>query len=249
MKTADGSIQQIDGPRIVSIMRCDLGQRFELNLEGREYSVWPYPPNPLTPEERKARGLDKPITFVSDKPTLRIEVTTSDSGERKEIFGRVARHVISTRKEVPLEGAHACPQESVTDAWYIDFDDQLSCDRKRLRRGNGKAYSHASGGNQPLDRTEFVSIGEPERGFALNSATTTKGSYTLQNGTRKETNSTNEMHITQFEEGPLDPSLFEIPSAFKKVDHIEHNLPALAFNQPNSLWQRFKTDVSNLFNW
>jgi hypothetical protein len=248
MKKADGSIQQIDGPSIVSITRCDLGQSFELNLDTREYSVAPYPPNSLTAEERKARGLDKPISFVSDKPTMRIETTTTDTGDRKELFGRMARHVVTTRKEIPLEGAHSGPQESVTDAWYIDFDEQPSCDRKWPTQ-SGKAYLHSSAGIQPVDRPEFVATGKPERGFALNSVTTTKGSYTLQNGTTKQTNSTMEMHVTQFEEGPLDPSIFEIPSTFKKVDHIEHNPPALAFNQPNSLWQRFKTNVSNLFNW
>jgi hypothetical protein len=248
VKQADGSIQQVDGPPIISITRCDLGQSFELNLDSREYSVTTYPPNPLTEQERKARGLDKPISFVSDKPTVRIETTTTDTGERKEIFGRTARHVVTTRKEIPLEGAHSGPQESVTDAWYIDFDEQLSCDRKWPTQGRGKAYLHASGSNQPVDRPEFVSIGEPERGFALNSVTTTKGRYLLQNGTTKETNSRAEMQVTQFEEGPLDPSLFQVPSTFNKVDHIERNPDVLPRNQPNGFWERVKTDISNLFN-
>ncbi len=119
-KNADGSLQPIYGPRLVAITRCDLQQSFELNLDTREYTSAPYPPKPFTQEELKARGLDTPVAYVSDKPTLRIEVTTTDTGERKEIFGHNARHVVMTRKQIPLEGSAAMPQESVTDGWYID---------------------------------------------------------------------------------------------------------------------------------
>ena len=90
----DGTLQQLYGPPLAAITRCDLGQSFELNLDTSEYISIPYPPKPLTPEEIKARGLT-PVTYASDKPTLRIEVTTADTGERKEIFGRMARHVIT----------------------------------------------------------------------------------------------------------------------------------------------------------
>src|SRR5208283_1606773 len=169
MKKADGSMQPVYGPHIASITRCDVGQTFELNLDTHEYASAPYPPKPFTPEELKARGLDKPVTYAADQPTVRVETTTTDTGERKEIFGRVARHVITTRKHTPLEGARSGPQESITDGWYI----------------------------------EFSAIGEPERGFALNSQTTIKGTYTLPGGTIKQMNSKMEMQVTQFDEGPL----------------------------------------------
>jgi len=72
--------------------------------------------------------------FQSTEPTLRIETTTVDTGERKEFFGHIARHFIITRKQIPLEGSHSEPQETLTDGWYIDLDPQVSCDRK-LSRG------------------------------------------------------------------------------------------------------------------
>ena len=75
------------GPRLAVIIRCDLGQEFELNLDAGEYQAAPYPPKPLSKAQAEALGL-KPLQFVaSDKPTLRIETTTLDTGERKEFFG------------------------------------------------------------------------------------------------------------------------------------------------------------------
>jgi hypothetical protein len=256
MNKGAGSIQPVYGPHIVSIVRCDLGQSFELNLDTREYSSGPYPPKALTKEQLKARGLDTPVTYVSDKTILRIEVTTTDTGERKEIFGHTARRVITTRRQIPLEGSASRPQESVTDAWYIDSNSnavdlhqRLSCDRKWPEGKQSHAYLHAGGGKQPIDRPEFITVGEPERGFALNSVTTTKSSYLLPDGTIKQMDSRMETQVIQFEEGPLDRALFEIPPGFKQVDHIEHNPPASAFARPpGDFWQRLKDGVAGLFS-
>jgi hypothetical protein len=253
-KKADGSLQPIYGPRLVAITRCDLGQTFELNLDTHEYTSAPYPPKPFTKEELKARGLDTPLTYASDKPTVRVGTTTTDTGERKEIFGRNARHVITTRKHTPLEGAHSGPQEIVTDAWYIDsksidLNQQLSCDRKWPEGKQGHAYSLTVGGKQPIDRPEFITVGEPEKGFALNSITTVKSTYTLPEGTTKYSESKIETQVTQFEVGPLDPALFEIPPGFKHVEHIERNpATSAALSQINDFWQRFKASVADLLN-
>jgi hypothetical protein len=249
VKKIDGSLQPVYGPHIVSITRCDVGQNFELNLDTREYTSAPYPPKAFTKEELKARGLDSSVTYASDKPTVRIETTTTDTGERKEIFRRAARRVITTRKHTPLEGARSGPQEMVTDAWYIDLSQRLSCDPKPPEGKQGHAYLGATSGKQPLDRPEFVTIGEPERGFALNSVMTVKSTFTPPEGAPKHYDSKIETHVTQLEEGPLDPALFEIPPRFKHVDHIERNPAASAFaSPPKNFWQRVRTSVAGLFN-
>jgi len=258
-----------EGPPLVAITRCDLGQMFELNLDTREYTSAPYPPKPFTKEQMEARGLPTTVKYVSDKPTLRIEVTTTDTGERKEMFGHIARHVLTTRKQIPLEGSHSAAQESVTDAWYIDakyidskpgdsklggsndidLHQRLSCDRPSPKGGKSHAYLQAAGRNQPVDRAEFASVGEPETGFALDSVTTTKSTYALPDGTRKQSDSKNEVRITQLDEGPLDPALFELPAGFKHVERIERN-PAMSAssNTIEDFWQRLKASVANLFS-
>ncbi|MFZ0564308.1 MAG: hypothetical protein WBD45_19640 [Terriglobales bacterium] len=255
-RKADGSLRPIFGPRIVSITRCDLGQSFELNLEVHEYTSGPYPPKPLTKEKMEKRGMRSRLTYISDKPTLRIETTTTDTGERKELFGQTARHVITTRKQTPIESSFSQAQESVTDAWYIDSTvpdsdidlyQRLSCDRKWTGK-KAHAYLHAGSGNRPMDRPEFVDIGEPETGFAVESVTTFKSVGTLPDGSEKQFDSKNEMRITELEKASFDPALFEIPEGFKLVERIERNPPQSVFlSSPKNFWQEAWRSVTNLF--
>jgi hypothetical protein len=108
----DGTSQRIYGPRTVTIVRPDLGKMFELNLDVSEYAESPWPPKkpqPLTKEQMAARGITMPPPAASTKPTFQIETTTRDTGERKEMFGYLARHVITTRRgkrlgESPIRG-------------------------------------------------------------------------------------------------------------------------------------------------
>jgi hypothetical protein len=213
-QNADGSRQWVSGPRLAAITRCDLGQFFELNLDAAEYVAAPYPPKPL------ATGLHEPERFQPGRPTLRIETTTTDTGERKEFFGHAARHVIITRKQIPLEGSQSQPQETVTDGSYIDLDLRVSCDRKL---SNGKRHGYAAAGKQRLERPEFVDIGEPETGFGVRLLTVSKGAYTLPNGTKRRADSRSETLVTELEQGPLDSALFEIPPHFRHVKQIERN--------------------------
>jgi hypothetical protein len=155
-KNADGSLRQVEKLGSVMILRCDLGQSFILNLEAREYTSAPYPRKRLTPEELAARGAKMPDGSQAMQPTLRLETTTVDTGERKEFFGRTARHVIITTKQTPLEGSHAEAQETVSDGWYIDFDRRLSCEPKPeaggMRSGFISVWAGKPGEKPPAER-------------------------------------------------------------------------------------------------
>jgi hypothetical protein len=208
------------GPRLAAIIRCDLGKIFELNLDAAEYVAAPYPPKPLTRAEMAARGfhLDVP---ASNEPTLRIETTTLDTGERKEFFGYIARHVVITRNQIPLQTSHSLMQELITDGWYTDpdFDLQLTCD-PHSNRGDA-AHAFVCSGNQPREIPEFVDIGGSERGFAVKHVLLSKCATPSPDGVCWERESKQKMVVTQLETGPLDPALFEIPAHFKLVEKIE----------------------------
>ncbi len=175
---SDGAKQVTYGPRLVLITRCDLGQIFELNLDDAQYVSTPYPPKPFTKKEIEARGLNRLNMSTSEKPTLRIETTTLDTGERKEISGHIARHIIMTRKQIPLEGSHSQPQDTVTDGWYIDFDQSLSCDRRPPKGTRAHSFGGVLvAGNQLMERPEFIDIGEAQTGFPLQQTMTSKTTY------------------------------------------------------------------------
>ena len=197
----------------------DLGEAFELNLDQREYDARPYPPKPLAKEELAKWGLRPAEVAPPSAATLRIEITTVDTGERKDFFGHAARRVVTTRKETPLEGSHSGAQESVTDGWYIDLDTRISCDLKWP--ANKKGFARLTIGNAAPERIEFVQTGDAETGFPVEWKATSKSEFALPDGTKSKTTSKNDMRIVEFVEGPPDPALFEVPAGFKKVALID----------------------------
>ncbi|HEX3375300.1 MAG TPA: hypothetical protein VHS29_00465 [Candidatus Acidoferrales bacterium] len=230
----DGSSQRIYGPRTVTIVRPDRAKMFELNLDASEYAESPWPPKkpqPLTKEQMAARGITMPPPAASTKPTFQIQTTTKDTGERKEIFGYLARHVITSRKEIPLEGSRRSPQETVTDAWYVDLDrwlyptiypQDLGDSKRPLRGGHAYVSVLSSRSQGPPEIPEFVDIGEPETGFAVQEIRTSWDSFTMPDGSTRKTEGESEK-VVKLERGAYTTALFEIPIKFKRVDHIEPN--------------------------
>ena len=157
------------GPRLANITRCDLGQTFELNLDSREYTSGPLQKWP-TLEELKALAAKAPRPAEPPKPTLRVETSTVDTGERKQFFGFTARHVLTTRKEVPLEGSGREPNEQVNDGWYIDLDTRISCD-PHYPSTSGHAFLSVSSGKPEIP--EFKDIGKRETGYPMELTSTT----------------------------------------------------------------------------
>jgi hypothetical protein len=162
------------GPRLASIERCDLGERFGLNLDQREYDSYPYPPQ--LPKEQLAKMSQTPQPAQPGPPTFRIEETTVDTGERTDFFGHQARHVITTRKETPLAGSHRYAREVVIDGWYIDLKTDISCEPWWHSQEKQKGFAYFSAGNVP-ERVEFVAKGNPETGFVVEAKMVIKNTY------------------------------------------------------------------------
>jgi hypothetical protein len=228
-KQADGSVQTRFGPRIVSIVRPDLGRRFELNLDASEYSSTPDPPpapkrpKPITMATGKLKAPD--ITeFKKRKSTFQIETTTQHTGERKEMFGYTARHVITTRSEIPREGSLRPPQKTVDDGWYIDLNPQLypslypPPDPEKLQKVPQVSFYLYD----PVEKPEVIDIGKPETGFAVHKVRVTKRTHKLPDGTERPADQREETFVT-LEERALDPALFEVPPGFKRVDYIDRD--------------------------
>ena len=137
----------------------------------------------------------------------------------------------------------------VTDGWYIDLNWPVLCNRPFPAGRRPHTYLFAAAGPQPAEILEFVDIGQPETGFALQQTMTSKpGICTLPDGAKKQTEPKSETLVTQLEERPIAPALFEIPPGFKHVEHIDRNPSGpCSSSQVRDLWERFKTRVSSLF--
>lgn len=208
----------------MGIQRCDLGQSFVLKLKTAEYTPAAYPPKPPSPEELAARGISKPEATEPDRPTLQIETTAADRGERRERFGRTARRTITTTKQTPLEGSQQQFQGTITDGWYIDLNQKLFCDQhSSVARGYVMSAVVLGSGKVPREKPEFVDIGPRETGLALKEVRISRGSHGLPDGNRAQSRVVIESEVTLFEEGPQDPNLFEVPEGFQHAAQLSGN--------------------------
>jgi hypothetical protein len=223
-------------PRSAQIIRCDLGQSFTVNLDERKYSSQPYPRVP-TEAERQAYAARVP-QIEKAKPTVLVEITTKDTGERKQMFGYTARHVITTRTDTPLEDTTASKgftarNEYVTDGWYIDLDPTISCMPKPA--AGTFAYGFLTSGQAP-DTPTLKLIGKPETGFAQQTKMTSRSTITSADGSKREFVNISEAEVTELSSDSLDAGLFEVPAKFERVSQM-----ILSPSPP--LWARWLTQA------
>lgn len=154
--------------KFVSITRCDLSRNYILDLEARDYDWMPLLPVPANGRIREY------ATWWGGKPqagnsTHLIELETRDTGERKMVFGREARHVITARHQKPLAQGAVDSSEVTVDGWYIDLDRRISCEPQSA----GAAFLIAQVGYGPAVFS-FKTVGKPEGGFMVEGETTSR---------------------------------------------------------------------------
>jgi hypothetical protein len=101
------------GPRLASIHNRTRGYFFQLDLESRVYTAH---------RLNKHGGIGKVVIAPPRDPsrTLHVHTETIDTGERRKIFGRTARHVITrvTQTHHPAS-AHRHPSQKPTPGTSI----------------------------------------------------------------------------------------------------------------------------------
>jgi hypothetical protein len=182
-------------------------------------------PKPPSREAYQVRAEQQLQPAVPPKPTLVIETTTKDTGERTQMFGFTARHVITTRKQIPLVETGQIPQETVTDGWYIDLDVLAACDRASSGAFGVVIAGTSKIGEPPqIPVPTFKSIGNPERGFALATKELHRAIISSPDGQVRTIESpSNETQVTELSTEPLDSALFEVPGSFSKVSQIRRS--------------------------
>jgi hypothetical protein len=218
-RNPDGSFSIGDPSANVVIQRCDLGQSVGVNTKSQKYSVREYPPKPMTPEDRKERGFDDPDWETSKLPAYRVETTTVVTGEREEIFGQWARHVTTTIKTTPLGDTKGEPSVFVKEGWYIDYDRRISCEP--IPPAGPKVHDfgwfYIGGHRMPTEKIENIQIGERETGLLVK-GNQDSGTTTINGSNGVNLSLSTDVQVTDFYRGPLDPTLFEVPTGFKLGD-------------------------------
>jgi hypothetical protein len=233
---------RIGPPMATIVLRGDRERIFVLDMQAHEYTSY----------ETDSRGTTvgiRPRPTVDSGGTLQIWIENIDMGERKEIFGHVARHIITREKRVAGPGACSKPSESETDGWYIDSS-LLPEWRQQKKNSLGVVVaSEVSVGAtdkcfNKMDKIEVHRSGV-ETGFPVKVTTTLRSEITQADGVQRMLSSTWGSEVVELKEGPLELSLFEVPSDFHRVDMLR----SWAVPPPRQLsgWEWFKEKVQEFF--
>ena len=216
--------------QMIMIQQCDLRRNIQIMPQAKVYMIQPYddPSAARTPTTTTGTAAAQP-TEVRKGGVVTSTVTTKDTGERKQMFGYTARHIITTMEMKSSPDACSTVNTKMEiDGWYIDAAFALDCDSSRAYTGY---KPKASGGCQ--DRYETKQIGLARKGFPVWEKTTMFG----PNGT-ESFSTTNE--VVEFSQATLDPSLFDVPEGYRQVEDF-----ASAFSAAASTPEADTTSTSN----
>jgi hypothetical protein len=214
-------------------------QVYDLDLDAHKYVSY----------QTDLRGIVPGAKTIAVKPsgkTYVINTDIVDTGERKEMFGHTARHLIT--RETRIGGPENCyggNTESVIDGWYIDYDALPLQQRPKAGAVVALLSLSSRGGERCYDKIEVHRTGPPT-GYALKQTTTWPNDVPQPGDTSGQNRHFSGTEVVEFVEGPLDPRLFQVPSDFKKVDEIMD--PTQRQLQAMTYWERFKAEFRSIFH-
>jgi hypothetical protein len=201
------------GMDMVNLTQCDLRRTIQLSDNTKKYIITPMDDGDSS-EVTAAPAA--PATTPSGGPSRRGGVITSvmtstDTGERKEMFGFTARHVkTSIRMESSPDACNPLSQHIERDGWYIDLNFGLNCE--------------AGGGRPPMmgrparpncmDRFRSRRVGTGRTGFPLIETT-----IIYDQKDQGQTRMTKE--VTDLSRQPLDAALFDVPAGYTQANSTQ----------------------------
>jgi hypothetical protein len=186
----------------INLTQCDLRRGIQINPASQTYMVSLFEQATASAQNVSNAKSDG---VVRAGGTVTSTVTIKDTGERKQMFGYTARHlIITTEMASSPDACSVTNMKMQTDGWYIDTEFALDCDY-----GSGYAASYSA---KQGCRDKYVSkqVGAGKRGFPVYEK------MTMFDESGKESFSTvNE--VIEFSRATLDPSLFEVPAGYREV--------------------------------
>lgn len=205
------------GGMSINIMQCDLKRNIDIMPQAQAYTIKPFA-DPNSAEPKTETVVDqKTTTTVTKGGTITTTITTKDTGERKQMFGYTAKHIITTIESV--SSPDACDPVNTKmqqDGWYIDATFALSCSQNSYQN-----YTPTPKAGGCHDKTQVKQIGAPKTGFAL------LEKMTMYDASGKETFSTlNE--VVELSNATLNDSLFDVPAGYQEFKDSNQMYAAMA---------------------
>ena len=200
-----------------SITQCDLRRTIQINDRARKYMI-----SPMDSDESTASTTGTDAAAMSG-PSRRggdvtMSVNTTDTGERKEMFGFTARHL--KRTMISQSSPDACQQQHMkieTDGWYINLEYGLSCPSQRPPQRPGMASTGCR------DRYQYKHNGPSNLGYPLIETTTMYGADGSATFTMTK-------EVIELSRQTLDAALFDVPAGYTLANNQQemNGTPSMA---------------------
>ena len=190
---------------MINITQCDLRRGVQINQQTRTYMINEFGQAVQNGGQSVSTTDQNGVVRAGGNVTTTI--TTKDTGERKQMFGYVAKHLIITMETVSSPDACSPTNTKMQmDGWYIDAEFALDCDYgQQTYSGNP---SNRKAGCQ--DKYTMKQVGTVKRGYPVYE----KMTMFDQNGS--ETFSiVNE--VVELSKATLEAALFEVPADYRQV--------------------------------
>jgi hypothetical protein len=205
--------------KMISITQCDLRRDVQLMPEGKVYMVNPFADGAAQQQANQTVSQTQTTTKLETGGTVTTTYTTKDTGERKQMFGYTAKHLIITMETVSSPDACTKTNSKMQmDGWYIDAAWYLDCDRGYA---NGYTPKGQKAGCQ--DKYVMKQVGTAKRGYPV------WEKMTMFDESGKEMMSSLS-EVVELSQATLDASLFEVPQGYREVKDSSQ-LYASMYNQ------------------
>lgn len=197
---------EIMGGMMISLTQCDLGRDFRIDPATKTYMVSLYADGSGTAAQQTAGTKQVPVTRGG---TMYVTTTTRDTGERKQMFGYTARHIIQTiETDSSPDACSKSKTKMEMDMWVIDAEFGLACQQNRQHR----PYDAKNGGC--TDKIVSKTLGTGKTGYPVWQKMTTfdasgKESYTMI------------QEVVELSKATLDAALFDVPAGYREVSDAQ----------------------------
>lgn len=197
-------LTQDHSPRLVRIWNPERKTTYELDLQSQEY---------VEHRPQSADWILSLALWIARAPrvhesgkTVNIYYEAIDTGERKEFFGHTARHLLLSERHVAQPSACDQTYQVKKDGWYIPPPEAGAA--------KGSIHLYGCTGFAGICHDTIVKHGVPSAlGIPVLES---DGELTRE--------------IVELSNDPLDKSLFEIPSRFRKIDALPGH-PAVTWSE------------------
>jgi len=195
-----GARQRIDyGNDLITLLHCDANQTIQLNAKTKTYIA--------TPFESASQALPAaPPNSKGGKITYTTTVT--DTGEKKDMFGYSARHLVTAvTKEASATACDKKPERIDTDGWYIDLPRTTTCMSAPAVAGRVQVDPK----NQNCrDEVSFVHASTVPLGYPV--------AYTMTATAGGDKPAVTTLEVTSLKTSNLQASSFELPDGYLEVN-------------------------------